>query len=171
MKFQSNDMDRVWLRNADEAKKTQQTQVMLILKNISLPIAQKSGVYSSVMEVWRKAIRTLGLLIQGMPQRVQEGELLLGLSAWHLYPDICPLDAATTFVLQNDPLVGSGGIITIGLQNANPDTDHGVYWSLSLAHLRYHGDPVIRTASAGGQSSRVSIDQLLMVTLGSVMDA
>ena len=167
--FQSNNVVRAWLRTADEAKKTQQTQVMLILKNISLPIAQKAGVYSSVMEVWGKAIRTLELLIQGMPQRVQEGEVLLGLSAWHLYPDMCTLGAATTLVRQNDPLVGNGGIVTIGMQNADPDRDDGIYWSLPLAHLRYYGDPVMRTASAGGQSSRVSIDQLLLVTLGSVM--
>ncbi len=142
---------------------------MLILKNISLPITQNTGVYSSVMEVWRKALRTLELLIQGMPQRVQEGEVLLGLSSWHLYPDMCALGAATTLVQQNDPLVGNGGIVTIGLQNADPDRDDGIYWSLPLAHLRYYGDPVMRTASAGDQSSRVSIEQLLLVTLGSVM--
>ena len=167
--FSSNNVDRAWLRTADEAKKTQQTQVMLILKNISLPIPQKTGVYFSVMEVWRKAMRTLELLLQGMPQRVQEGEVLLGLSSWHLYPDMCALGAASTIVRQNDPLVGNGGIVTIGLQNADPDRDDGIYWSLPLAHLRYYGDPVMRTASAGGQSSRVSIDQLLLVTLGSVL--
>ena len=142
---------------------------MLILKNISLPITRNTGVYSSVMEVWRKALKTLDFLIQGMPQRVQEGEVLLGLSSWHLYPDMYALGSETTLVPQNDPLVGNGGIVTIGLQNVDPDRDDGIYWSLPMAHLRYYGDPVMRTASAGDQSSRGSIEQLLLVTLGSVM--
>ena len=59
--------------------------------------------------------------------------------------------------------------MTIGLHSAHPERDDGIYWSLPLAHLRFYGDPVMRTASAGNQSSRVSIDQLLLVTLGSVM--
>ena len=142
---------------------------MLILKNIGFPIATMDGVYTSVMEVWLKAMATLDKLIQGMPQRVQEGAVLLGLSAWHLYPDMCALGHDSTMIHQKDVLIHEGGIITLGLANADPDRDDGIYWSLPLAHLRYYGDPVTRTASAGDQSSRVSVDQLQQVALGSIL--
>ena len=162
---------RAWLRTADEAKRFQQTQLMLVLKNIGFPIARMDGVYTSVMAVWTKAMTTLDKLIQGMPHSVQEGAVLLGLSAWHLYPDMLVEGHQRTEILQRDNLINQGGLITLGLASADPNRDDGIYWSLPLAHLRYYGDPVIRSASAGDQSSRVSIDQLQQVALGSILRA
>ncbi|KAI4117187.1 MAG: hypothetical protein LQ338_007598 [Usnochroma carphineum] len=160
---------RAWLQTADEAKRFQQTQTMLILKNINLPINKAAGVYGSVMEVWTKALKTMDLLIQGMPQRIQDGAVLLALASWHIYPDMCVLGAESKMVRLNDSLVRDGGIVTIGLQNVDPERGDGIFWSLPLAHLRFYGDPVVKTASAGDQSSRVSMDQLLFVSLGSTI--
>ncbi|MCJ1381143.1 hypothetical protein MMC17_004252 [Xylographa soralifera] len=160
---------RAWLRTADEAKRLQQTQLTLILKNISLPVTTTADVYSSVMEAWIKAMKSLNNLIRGMPQRIQHGAVLLGLSAWHIYPDMFSLGVGSTMIEQHDPLVNQGGVVTLGFKNADPAVDDGIYWSLPMAYLRYYGDPVIRTASAGDQATRVSLNQLHLVALGSII--
>jgi hypothetical protein len=158
---------RAWLRTADEAKISHQRQLMLIVNNINLPVSNNMSVYRSVLDTWGLAVASMNNLIKGVPQRVQDGALLLGLSAWHLYPDMIIHGAITKEVMFEDSLVGTGGIITVGLQN-NDSHDEGVYWSLPLAHLRYYGDPVQSSRSISKDSSRVSMDQLAQVALGAV---
>ena len=46
---------RAWLRAADIAMRHKQTQLMLILKNLDLPVNRDSDVYASVMQPWRTA--------------------------------------------------------------------------------------------------------------------
>ena len=113
-------------------------------------------------------MKSLNSLIQGMPQRIQQGAVLLGLSAWHIYPDMFSLGVGSTLIEQHDTSVSKGGVVTLGFKNADPAVDDGIYWSLPLAYLRYYGDPVTRTASAGDQATRVSLNQLHQVALGSV---
>jgi hypothetical protein len=60
----------------------------------------------------------LEALIKGMPQRVQNAATLLALSAWYIYPDILVLGSKQTEVKMNDKLVGTGGILTVGLTYA-----------------------------------------------------
>ena len=91
--------------------------------------------------------------------------MLLALSAWHLYPVMLVLGSTTARIEQNDPLVGPGGILTIGLHH-NGDTGMGVSWSLPLAHMRYYGDAPIVSRSLATDSSRISFEQLYQVTLG-----
>jgi hypothetical protein len=64
------------------------TKPRLILKNISLPIEKVESIYPSVIEAWRNALTIMESLLSGIPQEVSEGAGLLGLSYWHLYPDI-----------------------------------------------------------------------------------
>ena len=104
-------------------------------------------------------------LVLGIPQGVQNGALLLGLSAWHLYPDM--VVQGTRDIRYKDLLIKDGGILTVGLQNIEGH-DEGVYWSLPLAHLRYYGDPVLKSRSISEDSSRVSMEQLSKVALGAV---
>lgn len=161
---------RAWLQTADEAKKLQQKQLELILKNLRLPVNHNKSVYRSVIQAWKTAMTMMENLIKGMPQVVQDGAILLGLSAWHLYPDMVVLGDAMADVGLNDPLVALGGSLTIGLTNVNrSDDDSGLYWSLSLRHLRYYGDPVVTSRSAGGDPSRITFEQLEMAVLGSVL--
>lgn len=87
-----------WLRTADTAKRRQQTQLMLIIENVGLPITSGAKVYDNVMEVWTKALTTVDQLVSGMAQNIQSSDVLLGLSAWHLYPDMCILGRETTRV-------------------------------------------------------------------------
>ena len=107
-------------------------------------------------------------LIEGKPQRVQSGALLLALSAWHLYPDISVQSTSLQFIKQADPLVDQGGVITVGLQNRTSHSNDGVYWSLPLAHLRVYGKPVVTTRHNGISHTQITFSQFLIVTLGSL---
>ena len=115
-------------------------------------------------------MKTLQDLILGRPQRISKGALLVGLSCWHIYPDLNVVGPLTS-VHFNDALVKEGGIITLGLQSATPGDDIGVRWSLSLSHLRYYGAPVTVSTSSGANASRISMEELQMIALGSVFGA
>jgi len=105
-------------------------------------------------------------LIRGIPQNVQEPEVLLGLLAWHIYPDMSIIGDTVKSVFQKDPLVAPGGIITLGMIS-NTDSDaNGISWSLPLSHLRYYGEPVAGTASIENTASRISFEEMMFVALG-----
>jgi hypothetical protein len=107
-------------------------------------------------------------LIQGIPQSVESGAVLLGLSSWHIYPDILVLgdkQPSAKHIKQNDVLVCPGGILTIGLHIESADHS-GIYWSLPLAHLRYYGGPVITEKSLDTQGNHITVLQLLQVAVG-----
>lgn len=160
---------RAWLRAADAVKKIRQKQLNLIVENLDIPVNRKMDVYTSVMQAWKTAMITMDKLVGGMGHSVQDGSVLLGLSSWHLYPDIIVLGKMTAEMKQGDGLIAPGGIVTIGLQGVNANHDRGVYWSLPLAHVRFYGDPIKAEGSISLDSSRVSIDQLLLVALGSLI--
>jgi hypothetical protein len=79
---------RAWLRRADEGKKKEQTQLMLILNNLSITVNSKVQTYLSVISAWKSALLAMEELLQGRPQSIQDGSLLLALSCWHIYPDL-----------------------------------------------------------------------------------
>jgi hypothetical protein len=160
---------RAWLQAADEVNKFRQQQLLLIVNNVHVAVNHRTDVYASVIQAWRTATKTLDALVQGMPQQVQNGAVLLGLSAWHLYPDMVVLGSRTQPIKMNDSLVAVGGCITVGLQSDSPEKHEGVYWSLPLANFRYYGDPVRFTRSAGSDASRITFDQLWIVTLGGLL--
>ena len=156
---------RAWLRTADEAKQREQTQLMLIINNLDVPIGNNMSVYHSVIESSKIALVTMEDIIKGMPQRVQNGAFLLGLSAWHLYPDMVVHGSVTKNIQQRDQVVPTGSIITLGLESV-AGAEMGVCWSLPLAHLRFYGDPVQSSRSTGHDASRISAEQLIYVVLG-----
>ena len=160
---------RAWLLSADEFKVKEHTQLMLLVKNCSLPVNARNDVYQSVTSAWTAALTAAESLIKGMPQRVQNGAILLGLSAWHIYPDVVIIMNPVKHVKFADSLVEAGGLLTISLQAANEDEARGVYWSLSLAHLRFYGDPVFSTGEIGpNDKQRVTFNELGIVTLGCI---
>ncbi len=84
---------RSWLRVADEAKTVQQTQLLLIIKNIHIPVNNETeSLYRSVIAAWVRALELMENLCRGVAQCVTpyegNGELLLALSSWHMYPDM-----------------------------------------------------------------------------------
>ncbi|KAI9756772.1 MAG: hypothetical protein M1835_000705 [Candelina submexicana] len=128
-------------------------------------------VYRSVLKAWQSAISTMEKLILDMPQRVQNGAILLGLSAWHLYPDVVVLGKRTTGVDLKDPLIATGGTLTLILHDSSGEDleQDGVYWSLSLAHLRYYGDPIASTRSTSLGSSQISFKEYEVLLLGDTL--
>ncbi|KAI0147171.1 hypothetical protein GGR57DRAFT_493955 [Xylariaceae sp. FL1272] len=158
---------RAWLETADAGQKLRQTQLRLIVDNISLPVSTSNSIYSAITEAWAGAMQALESLIQGAPQRINNGAVLLGLSAWHLYPNML-LAGTNQHITQSDPLVNPGGIITVGLQNT-AENNKGVVWSLPLSQARYYGEPVMTTRHAGIRESQVSFAESTLVVVGSVL--
>ncbi|KAL8789433.1 MAG: hypothetical protein Q9213_001190 [Squamulea squamosa] len=161
---------RAWLLSADENQKFRLTQLRLIIKDSGLLVSSFGNTYDSVIDVWTTAMKTLQDLILGRPQRISKGALLIGLSCWHIFPDLNVV-GPLIHVKFNDELVDKGGIVTLGLQSASTDNDPGVQWSLSLSHLRYYGNPVTVTSRTSALGSRISMEDLHMVALGAVFGA
>jgi hypothetical protein len=159
---------RAWLYEADKVHQRQQQQLLLILNNIEVAVNHKPEVYDNVMSAWKTGMETLNAIVQGAPQQVQDGAVLLGLSAWHLYPDMHILGNTPKEIKMKDPLVADGGTITLGLQHNGRQGPRGVHWSLSLAHLKYYGKPVITTRSTESDSSRITFNELWTAALGSL---
>ena len=159
---------RAWLRAADIAKGRNQKQVMLILDNLNLPVNGDMNVYSSVIRAWQMAMVTIDKLIDGVSHSVHNGAVLLGLSAWHLYPDFIVLGKETASTSQKDPLIAPGSTVTLGLQGVEPENSRGVYWSLPLAHVRFYGEPTASEGSVTSGSTRISMDDIFVVALGSL---
>lgn len=160
---------RAWLRAADVVKQRQQKQLMLIIDNVKAPVNRKSDTYESVMSAWTDSMTKMESLIQGISQKAQSGDVLLALSAWHLFPDMMIVDPCVVNVKQNDQTFTCGVVLTIGLENTSCGST-GVYWSLPLAHLRHYGAPVISARSIdSGERSRISLDEFLQAFLGSFL--
>ncbi|KAI4243339.1 MAG: hypothetical protein L6R40_003511 [Gallowayella cf. fulva] len=166
-----DDSARAWLRVADGVKKKQQKQLMLILDNVQVPVNGKTDTYESVMEAWSNSLTQMDALVQGISQQARKGDILLALSSWHLFPDLTVVTPSMTHIRQNDPVFGSGGVLTIGLQTPVVQ-DKGVHWSLPLACLRHYGAPVVSARSIrSGIRSRLSLQELLQATLGSLLQS
>ena len=143
---------------------------MLIINNLQLPVSDNMNVYQSAISSAKVALSSMEDLFNGAAQRGQSGAFLLGLSAWHIYPDMIVRGHTTKETQQKDSLVPLGGIITLGLQS-DAQTDKRVFWSLPLAHLRYYGDPIQSSRSTGHDASRGTADQLVYVALGALFKA
>ena len=153
---------RAWLGSADRAKALQHTQLRLIMDNVQLPVHRSSSLYTSVMEVWKCSLDQLEGLLNGMPLEARSGDILLALSAWHLFPDMVVLGLEQTLVHQNDSLLPTGALLTVGLQSQESLPQNGIFWSLPLAHFRYYGEPVVRSRSLStNRQGRIPMEELL----------
>lgn len=159
---------RSWLQTADEGQRLRQTQLRLIIDNISLPVWTGGNVYSAILEAWTSALETMENLIKGAPHRISNGAILLALSAWHLYPDMV-FAGTNQHIKQSDPLISTGGLMTIGLTNKTEEDGRGVFWSLPLTQARYYGEPIIATRHAGVGESQVQFEDFMLVVIGSVL--
>ena len=160
---------RAWLRTADSIKMKQQKRLQSIIDKVSISVNPGSEVLSSVLTAWISALESMEKLISGMPQAVNHGPTLLALGSWYLYPDILILGKDTADVRFNDLLVAPGGTLTVGLAKPGDDEHHGIYWSLSLAHLRYYGHPVETKQHLNYDSARINFSQLCQATFGCLL--
>jgi hypothetical protein len=98
---------QAWRQTADEANALRQNQLLLIINNLGIPVNTKLCLSDSVIDAWIAAMITVDNLVSGKPQSVQTGAPLLGLAAWHLYPNMIVYgqgrSATPTEVRQNDP--------------------------------------------------------------------
>lgn len=95
---------RSWLEFADKSKMKQQKQLELLVENIGIPVNQASTTYRSVMDAWTTALSTMEKLLEGIPQSINDGSVILALTSWHLFPDMFVIGANSAFVSQHDPL-------------------------------------------------------------------
>ncbi|KAI8651880.1 hypothetical protein NCS56_01404100 [Fusarium sp. Ph1] len=161
---------RAGLRAADQAMKTKQTQLLLIINNINLSINHHNNTYTNVTQAWIKAMVTMDKLIEGIPHSLVDGAILVDILAWHLYPDMMVLGEQNTLIEQKDNVFKPGGILTLGLETmpTSEPAPQGISWSLPLTCYYYYGKPIIAEQSLIESGSRLSLDQLLIVTLGSL---
>lgn len=160
---------RSWLRTADNTKSLQQHQLMLIIANVNIPINKDMEVLSSVLTAWKLALDSMERIISGMPQAANIGATLLGLSSWHIYPNLLVIGKETTQVQLNDPLVSPGGVITVGLEPVGNNKSLGLYWSLSLAHMNYYGHPERTSANLNQDSAKISFTQFTQAVFGCLL--
>ncbi|KAI1361923.1 hypothetical protein F5Y08DRAFT_287402 [Xylaria arbuscula] len=173
---------RAWIRAADEVKNNELNELRLIINNLDIHVDDSSTFYRNVTRVWHTSMQTMENLLDGQSQTIYNGATLLGISAWHILPDIISFRPSIMELKHNDPLVPSGGVLTIGLEfvsrasgrhelcttSVDSDDHLGVFWSLSLSHLNFYGPPVSVSNSLGVESTRVCFDQFMLVILGSL---
>jgi hypothetical protein len=143
---------RAWIHTAKSVMVRKHTQLELILKNISLSINDHRAVFSGVTEAWKLALETMEKLISGMPHEVHNGAAVLGVAAWHIYPDIHIFGRKNIDVRFEDPLVAEGGFLSLGCSPAGA-LSGGIHWSLCLNNLKYYGHPVQKDRTMGGNPS------------------
>lgn len=167
---------RAWLSAADDVNRTRQLQLRLIVDNVNLPVDHMTDGYKSVINAWITTLKTVDKMIEGMPHSVQNGAVLIGLSAWHLYPDMIVLGGTAKKIEQNDRLMDRRGVLTLGLSTSGrglsndlEDVGDGVYWSLPLTHLRYYGDPVVTEKNMRIDGSRVTMGEFKQTVLGAFL--
>lgn len=160
---------RAWLAIADKANQRQHSQLRLIIENLSISVNNNSVVFSSVIKAWQSAMEMVQNLLMGISQRVNSGAVLLALSAWHLYPDMDVFCVSNKTVEQEDALMSGAGRLIVGLEDADPSYSTGIFWSLSLSHLRYYGGPVLCRRSVAEDASRVSFNEFTLVALGCLL--
>ncbi|KAF3022067.1 hypothetical protein E8E14_013357 [Neopestalotiopsis sp. 37M] len=160
---------RAWLQTADAVMRNKQTQLRLILKNINMSMGSETVVLISVIDKWVQALNTMERLITGVPQEVQDGSAIIGLAAWHIYPNIEVFGSRNVEVHMDDPLVSPGGVLTLGCSPSATSHSSGVSWSLSLAQYKYYGQPVRREGNFKPDPTKITFKELMLATLGAVL--
>ncbi|KAH6262491.1 hypothetical protein HBI40_124070 [Parastagonospora nodorum] len=159
---------RAWLRTADEVKRNESRQLHTLLKDLNLAVNEQTKVYPSVIEAWKNALNMMEDLVCGRPQAVQDGSVILGLSAWHLYPPLVVFGGQNFRVNMDDRLVKPGGELSIGLSSSIKTKDTLVYWCLSLAHLRHYGKPVRTEGRIQEDPTRCSFQEFMYGVIGAI---
>ncbi|KAH6612856.1 hypothetical protein B0J18DRAFT_441260 [Chaetomium sp. MPI-SDFR-AT-0129] len=161
---------RAWLEVANSVKSKEQTQFRLILENIELSVGGgERCLTTNVIGAWVRAVTVMDNLLSGIPQEVSDGSAIVGLTAWHLYPEIHVFSRRNVEVKMNDDLVPPGGILTLGCSPSATTPSSGVTWALSLSKLRYYGKSVPATTTLRADSSRLTADEFRFALVGCLL--
>ncbi len=158
---------RAWLHAADRVKAYEQKQLVLILDNIRHHVNSAQGTFESVIKAWQDSLAVFEALVNGVSQKAKSGEILLALSAWHLYPNLMIVEPCPKTIEQKDPLLHSCGILTIGLHRVEEEQG-GISWSLPLAQLRHYGTPVTRERTVNS-TQRLTLEEFAQAFLGAFL--
>ena len=115
-----------WLSAADKVYMLEQKQLMLIVENVGRRLSPCPRLYDEILNVWRKALLFMDKIVSGVAQSIESPEEFLGLSSWHLYPNLTVLGQETKHINQNDALIPAGGIVTIGMEVCGNQKERGV---------------------------------------------
>ena len=160
---------RSWLRSANEAKAREVNQFLLISRNLSFKPSTGASTYEKVLHLWRMAMQIMEDLLCGRPHSIIDRSIPTAIVSWHLFPDLVVLSNEITNVQFGDKLLPKSATCTIG-STFNANDRHSVsHWSLALSHFRFYGGPVKVTSQE--IFSRVDMQQLLVITLGSLLGA
>ena len=162
------------MQSADSVRQKQYKQFLLIAQNVNAAIhGHEKSLYSNILHVWKTALSAMEGLILGRPHVVREAPVLLGLSAWHIFPDMVAFNSqpGSTTIKMKDALVKEGGILSLGFQDPGPHEPQGVCWSLSLAHHTFYGKPTLQTRRLDSDGSRLTLDEFILVCMGSLLGA
>ncbi|RSM18462.1 hypothetical protein CDV31_002597 [Fusarium ambrosium] len=132
---------RAWIQTAKSVKNKQDTQLRVILRSVHYAVNAIDALYASVTDAWKLALETTENLILGMPQEAHNGAAILGLVAWHIYPDMHVYGTKNVVVPMNDELVAHGGVLSLVNSEPRQPNNRGVSWSLCLSHLTFYGPP------------------------------
>ncbi|KAI1414979.1 hypothetical protein F5Y13DRAFT_196976 [Hypoxylon sp. FL1857] len=162
---------RAWLKTADVVKTKERKQFLLIADNISIPVNSETQPFKSIIPAWISALESMEKIITGAPHAVMDGSVLLGISAWHIYPDMDVFSTASgsKSVEMKDVLVQPGGVVSLGLSDSGARSSRGVYWSLSLANHRFYGRAIRKSSEVNGDRSRLEFAELQVVVLGAIL--
>ncbi|KAF5980432.1 hypothetical protein FCOIX_4816 [Fusarium coicis] len=160
---------RAWIQTRKSVMSKNDAQLRLILKNVYFAINPSEAPFVSVIDAWKLAVETTEKLILGIPQEAQNGAAILGLSAWHIYPDIHVYGNKNIKVAMNDELVAAGGVLSLASCPSQRTESRGVYWSLCLSHLTFYGPPVKRNQALENDPRRIPFDHLLHATVGAIL--
>ncbi|KAL8723732.1 MAG: hypothetical protein Q9225_000027 [Loekoesia sp. 1 TL-2023] len=158
---------RAWLYAADRVKANKQKQLMLILDNICNRVNSAQETFQSVITAWLDSLTVFEALLDGVSQKAKSGDILLALSAWHIYPDLMIVEPYPKTISLKDPLLSSCGTLTVGLHKMREEQG-GICWSLPLAQLRHYGPPVNRERTLNS-TQRLTWDEFLQAFLGAYL--
>ncbi|KAK2591430.1 hypothetical protein QQS21_010870 [Conoideocrella luteorostrata] len=165
---------RSWMQTANMATADQRKIVLFHSDEAGKPVNMSLNTYDNVINAWKDAMESMDSLIRGIPQRVRTGAVILAISSWHLYPDICILSRGPNVIHQHDTLVRGSGILTIDSERLFDsemplEFAGSVTWSLPLAYLRYYGEPVQVKQKLSYGSLRMTMEDFRFVFLGCII--
>ena len=160
---------RAYLATADEVKSRQHTALNLAITNTTTPMSTAPSLFDNVFSTWTSAMIAMEQVLEGVPCAIRDGSVLLGFSAWHLYPDLYILSTTALLADFDDPVVKGGGLVTIGMSTKSSEQNLGIEWSLPLARMRSYGDPVVATHLLQDSSSKITMEEVMLVAFGSLM--
>lgn len=144
---------------------------MLIIDNLNKVVSTTNSLYDDVFQVWCSALQFMESIVSGTALSGDKPEVYIGLSSWHLYPNLFVLGKEPKEVLFEDTLIPDGATISLGMESLSQKLGHGITWTMPLSHVRYYGRPQIASNTIALHSLQVPFDRIIQVAFGSAIES